>query len=170
MESCGGGEIPPPRGAAFMAHLTKCIKCGYEVSSEAGKCPRCGAYPHELKPSYQSPRPASYEADKYQCICGTVYLPDTFPFRIVSVMGLGSETIDDRQECKKCGHPFRASRCAYCGRGIFGGTGASVLKGHTYVDYHRSCLLLADVPVNRKEGCAASVVVMIVLALLLYWR
>jgi predicted Zn-ribbon and HTH transcriptional regulator len=156
-----------------MARLTKCIKCGYEVSSEAGKCPRCGAYPHAQQPStwYQAPRPASYEADRYQCtVCRTEYLPDNFPFRIASGMEVGTERIDERQECKKCGHPFRASKCAYCSRGIFEGTGTSVLEGNTYVHYHRSCLPLADVPVERKEGCAASVVVMFVLALLLCWR
>lgn len=127
-----------------MAHLIHCIHCDHEVSSDAGTCPGCGGFPRHFTP-YQPPRPASYSTeDQYVCpVCATKWSPDTFQFTSGAAMGLGSECVDAKQRCSRCGHPFGAYKCEYCKKGVFEGKELSVLTDGGYVFYHHSCYLLA---------------------------
>ena len=158
-----------------MPHLTNCVNCGHQVSSEATTCPGCGRHPHPHRP-YQSPRPDNYDQDEYTCpVCRTVLSPETFRFEFTSVMGGGSESIVTPVHCPKCGQPVKVTRCACCGRGIFEGTGKSVLRPGGYVSYHSSCFPLIpeksrrderDKKCSSGEGCSTPVLLALALALL----
>lgn len=157
-----------------MPSLIHCVNCSQPVSSEATTCPNCGKSPQPYRP-HSAPRPASYAQDEYTCpACRTVLSPETFRFKFNSVMGLGSESIDSPVSCPTCGHLIQVRRCAYCDRGIFDGTGKSVLRLGGYMYYHSSCFMLVPEDKRReeragdssnKQGCASSVLIAVVVTL-----
>jgi hypothetical protein len=152
-----------------MAKLTQCIHCNHAVSSEAATCPSCGKFPREQVPS-GAPSTTQYgQEDSYQCpTCQTILSPESFRFQWTSVMGLGSESIQEWQQCPKCHQPFRAKKCSHCGKGIFEGTEKTVRKETGSAFYHPSCFRLAKKPLaskSDKQGCAGAIY-MIVLACL----
>jgi len=153
-----------------MAIPSHCIYCGGLVSSEADECPHCGLYPRQTK-AFDERRPSEYApGDSFTCpVCRTKWTPDTFRFQYRAGMEVGPDNVEETQKCPNDGHPIRVHTCEYCRKGVFPGTGRTVVQYGTTIYYHVACFNkvqpkdLGNPP--SRQGCTLALLPLFLLAL-----
>lgn len=144
----------------LMAHLIKCIECGWEMSSEARSCPNC----HTQFPNgrvctvcNKVGRDSDLTSGKYNEELKTYSMhaacfAEIYPCQY-SCPVCKKSVITHVRGCSMCGHPFEMESCRYCGESLIKDTAVKISKKvlekenkmgmhyHDFFDYfaHKAC-------------------------------